>query len=91
MQDRALGRVRLIVTHDGLQGLAIQRDVQNAGEKGLFGHVPVQGIGVEGDTDGGFAATVHNAGDLAFTTQAAARTFPCITPGFRGDSELMCH
>ena len=54
-------------------------------------HVPVQGVGVEGDAGGGLTAAVHNAGDLAFTTQAAARTFPCIAPGFRGETELMCH
>lgn len=91
MQNSALGRMGLIVTDNGLEGFAIEADGQNAGKKGLFSHTAVHCIRIKGHARGRLAPAVHDAGYLALTTQAAARTFPCITTGFRREVEFNCH
>ena len=91
VQDLAPGRVDLDILENALLLLTLEPEGEDAGEKRLFRGVLPDLMLIEQHGGGYLPASIHDAGNLAGSTQAAARTSPRVFPRFQGQTEALCH
>ncbi len=91
VQDLAPGGMALQVFQDHSLALLTDLDVENARIKRLVLELLENLVVVECEGAWRAAGTVKDCGNLSFTTQAAARTFPHVVPEFRNQIKIVSH